>query len=138
MGRKDDNLKYYGNKDTPIPIKRFLKEMLDAIPNQEEWELYYYEAISNLIGVHEEGDCQLCPFDDSHEHGYEHEMFAGTEYYMVPGCKLKVCWITTTKKLMKQYKLKEPEHPDKRKAKRDRELKKAREELKNRNWEGFT
>lgn len=116
----DDDLRWIGNKDTPRPIRLFLKEMLDAIPKQEEWELYYHEAISNLLGVHEEGKCELCPFDASFDSPYESEMF-GVEYYRIPVCKLKRCWITTAKGLLKKYNPKEPEHPEKIKKKYERE-----------------
>jgi len=127
---KDDDLKHIGNKDTPKPIKRFLNKQLDTISTEQtEWELAYLEAISNLMGVHDEGECVQCPFDDSHESGYQHEMFSGTEYYLVPGCKLKTCWITTAKKFMKKYNPKEPEHPDKVKEKREKELERARKGL---------
>ncbi len=122
---EEQELKWIGNKDTPKPVKRLLKELLDAIPEQTEFECSYLEAIYNLLGVHEDGECSLCPFEDSHEVGYQHEMFAGTEYMQISGCKLKSCWIPRAKKLALKMKLFEPEHPDKAKRKYERENKRV-------------
>jgi len=75
-------------------------EKIDELTNDlnDDFLLGYVEAILNILGKFDNGECEDCPFS------FEDEVFC--QDFIVPEidlkCKLDECWIESVKKLIKK------------------------------------